>query len=154
MTANANDSPSDSSMSRTAWEVMAVDVTCTCGAVFQARSSRARYCSDRCRKRRQRGGGVVQQLPLTPDTPEFGPVATTTMRDLAAVDRLDTPLGWSCVQLARRLDSPGMDTGSAMAAVAARLEATLASATRGLGRASSPQQLRDELSERRQRHGA
>jgi hypothetical protein len=55
--------------------------------------------------------------------------------------------------MARRLDMPGVDTGSALAAVAARLEGLLTSATRGAGKPTAPQQLRDELADRRAKHG-
>jgi hypothetical protein len=65
------------------------------------------------------------------------------------VDRLDTSLGQMCLALARRLDNPGVDTGSAMAAVAARLDDLRAKATKGTGGATAPQQLADELAARR-----
>lgn len=130
-----------------------MDVTCPCGTAFQAKNPRARYCSDRCRKRRQRGGQVVDLPPLSDDRPGAGPVATATARELTEANRLDSALGQACMAMARRLDSPGVDTGSALAAVASRLESLLASATRGAGKPTAPQQLRDELAERRTRHG-
>lgn len=80
---------------------------------------------------------------------DAGSVERATVTALEQCDRLETPLGQACVVLARRLDSPKGDTGSALASVAKQLEALLASATRGAGVASSPQQLRDELTERR-----
>jgi hypothetical protein len=131
-----------------------MDVTCPCGATFQAKNRRAKYCSDRCRKRAQRTGDVVEIAPASggDETPEIGPVEEATIRTLDQVDRLETPLGRACVVLARRLDNAGVDTGSALASVAGRLESTLAAATRGTGGANSPQQLRDELAERRAKH--
>ena len=133
-----------------------MDVTCTCGVTFQAKSPRAKFCSDRCRKRRQRGGDVVPIAASAPvdDDSSPGAVERVTIRELEDAGRLDTTLGQTCRALARRLDAPGVDTGSAMAAVARELKATLAEATRGTAKATSPQQLRDELAERRQRHGA
>lgn len=134
-----------------------MDVTCTCGKVFEARSSKARYCSDRCRKRKgkEERAGSVTPLPTPPQPADaVAGVEAATVRALTEASRLDTPLGQACLVLARRLDSPGLDTGSAVAAVAKQLEAQLASATRGSGAASSPQQLQDELAERRRRHGA
>jgi hypothetical protein len=130
-----------------------MDVTCSCGTTFQAKNPRARYCSDRCRKRRQRGGTVVE-LPTPDGEPESkpGPVAEATARELEAVGRLDTALGQACMTMARRLDLPGVDTGSALAAVASRLESLLTSATRGAGKPTAPQQLQDELAERRSKH--
>jgi len=129
-----------------------MDVTCTCGTTFQAKNPRARYCSDRCRKRRQRGGLVVE-LPAAPVVEhELGAVAAATQRELEQAGRFDSALGQACMAMARRLDLPGVDTGSALAAVAARLEGLLTSATRGAGKATSPQQLRDELADRRAKH--
>jgi hypothetical protein len=133
-----------------------MDVTCSCGTTFEAKNPRARYCSDRCRKRTQRGGaGVVVELTQATagDAPTPGPVASATERELSEVNRLDTALGQACMAMAHRLDRPGVDTGSALAAVAARLESLMASATKGVAKATSPQQLRDELAERRAKHG-
>lgn len=73
---------------------------------------------------------------------------------LTEAGRLETPLGQTCLVLARRLDSPGADSGSAIASVAARLEALLTSATRGAAAATAPQQLKDELAARRANRGA
>lgn len=132
-----------------------MDVTCSCGTTFSARHPRAKYCSDRCRKRGQRGGKVVK-LP-TEESPAAstrrGPVEETTRRELKEAGRLDTSLGQMCLALARRLDHPGVDTGSAMASVAARLDDLKTKATKGTGSATAPQQLRDELAMRRARHG-
>lgn len=130
-----------------------MEVTCTCGKVFEARHPKARYCSDRCRKRKGKaeaaGASVTSIAP-----PVVTGVEAATAQALTDANRLDSPLGQACLVLARRLDRPGLDTGSAVAAVAKQLEAMLASATRGTGAATSPQQLRDELAERRRKHGA
>src|SRR4051812_17494216 len=114
-----------------------MDVTCSCGTTFAARNPRARYCSDRCRKRGQRGG-VVVELPTDAPAPAQGAVEAATRRELEDVDRLDTSLGQMCLALARRLDNPGVDTGSAMAAVAARLDDLKTKATKGTGSATAP----------------
>ena len=62
-------------------------------------------------------------------------------------------MGQAALVLARRLDDPGLDTGSAVAAVARQLEAVLATATKGAASSTAPDQLRDELAERRAKHG-
>jgi hypothetical protein len=129
-----------------------VEVTCTCGKTFEARHPKARYCSDRCRKRKGKAEATVTQLPTS--EPVSTGVEAATTKALTDVSRLDSPLGQACLVLARRLDRPGLDTGSAVAAVAKQLEAMLASATRGAGGLTSPQQLQDELAERRRKHGA
>lgn len=136
-----------------------MDVTCqACGSPFQAKSRAAKYCSDRCRKRFQRGGDVVELKPAAPveaaQVSSMGAVEAATAQELQVAGKLDSALGQMCLAMARRLDSPGVDTGSALASAAGRLDALLEKATRGAGKVSAPQQLRDELSARRVRHGA
>ena len=134
------------------------EVVCGCGRSFSAKSNRARYCSDRCRKRAQRGGGEVVELPAKVGQVEgsvlavAGPVVTATFDALKAADRLETPHGAMALSLARRMDEPGLDTGSALAAVSRQLDAVLVVALRGAGVASAPQQLQDELAARRAKH--
>lgn len=135
-----------------------MDVQCPCGTTFTARSRTAKFCSDRCRKQSQRRGSVVTLPAKLKDEASavgvHGGVEEATLRALQDADRLETPLGQTCLVLARRLDRPMADTGSAMASVAARLEDLLGKATRGVGKATSPQSLQDELAERRAKHGA
>lgn len=135
-----------------------MDVSCVvCGETFTARDRRARYCSDRCRKRKARGAEVVP-LPAAetdkPGEPPRGPCYEATLRTLTDADRHDTPLGVAALVLAQRIDNPGMDTGSALASVVGRLEVTLAAAMKGAGAATAPGQLKDELAARRAAHGA
>lgn len=131
-----------------------MDVACAvCGVTFQARSKKARYCSDRCRKRKDKAE-VVQLNTAADDLRKAfeGGVTAATTAELEAAGRLDTALGQACLVLARRLDFPGLDTGSAVASVARQLDAMMATATRGAGQKTAPQQLRDELAERRAKH--
>jgi len=81
-----------------------------------------------------------------------GPVEAATVEALMAADRLETPHGAMALSLARRMDEPGLDTGSALAAVSRQLDAILTVALRGAGAASAPQQLQDELAARRAKH--
>ena len=139
-------------------------ITCvSCGSSFDAKNARAKYCSERCRKRVQRGGKVLGlpaggraddglARPSPSEGERLGPVAAATHAALTEADRVGTPLGAAALALAARLDQPGTDTGSAVAALARQLEATLESATRGAGSASAPDQLRDELAARRAKH--
>lgn len=135
-----------------------MDVTCVvCGETFTARDRRARYCSDRCRKRKARGADIVPLPATEPEkqtAPQRGPCYTATLRTLTEADRHDTPLGVAALALAQRIDNPGMDTGSALASVVGRLESTLAAAMKGAGAATAPGQLKDELAARRAAHGA
>ena len=64
-------------------------VTCACGVKFDARNPRAKFCSDRCRKRAQRGGEVVA-LPMPtrevpPAEPDMGGVERPTRAALTDV---------------------------------------------------------------------
>lgn len=76
-----------------------------------------------------------------------------TRQALAEMSALDRPLGAAAVVLARRVDNPGMDTGSAIAAVTRQLEATLSAATRTSVSATAPGKLQDELAARRATRG-
>lgn len=128
-----------------------------CGETYVAKRVTSRFCSSNCRVRFSRGGGGdVVQLPTTEPEQAVASlgVLAATERELVAAERLETALGQACLTLARRLDSPGLDTGSAMASVAARLDDLLAKATKGAGKATRPGQLQDELAARREKHGA
>ena len=124
-----------------------------CGTKYAAKRATSRYCSAKCRMRASRGAKPASSFVATPRA-DIGPVEAATMAELRLVGRLDASLGQQCIALARRLDEPGSDTGSAMASVSRELRATLGEAKRGAGSATAPQQLRDELAERRVRHGA
>lgn len=130
-------------------------VTCPCGTAFEARSSKARYCSDRCRKRKGKSDALVVDLPRqTEGDTGAGTVESATLAALTEAGRADHPLGAAALALARRVDSPGLDTGSALAAVVRQLEATLAAATKGAAAATAPGMLQDELAARRAAQGA
>lgn len=120
-------------------------VTCTCGVVFEAKHPRAKYHSDRCRKQASRTKRKRR---------EVGPVEKTTRRELLAAKRLDTVTGQLCLVLARRLDNPGADTGSAVQSVAVRLQSMLDELTKGARPAgpTGPQAHKDELAARRAQH--
>lgn len=124
-----------------------------CGESLEGRSPRARFCNSTCRARHAEGRPPFAVLDPGAHNTQ-GAVERATEAALTAADRLDSPLGQTCLVLARRLDTPGADSGSGLAAVAAKLESLLASATRGTAAATAPQLLRDELAERRRRHGA
>src|SRR5690349_17314026 len=106
-----------------------------CEDVFTPRRGTARFCSDTCRAKaynhRKNGsmppreGKVIPMQPIPASEPlegrvlqsnplEMGDVERLTRRDLELADRLDTPIGATCITLARRLDNPKADTGSAM----------------------------------------
>lgn len=128
--------------------------TCdVCGEQFEAKSKRAKYCSDRCRQRRHRGAGSVADVRTLP-TPT-ATVEAQTRTKLEEVDRLDTPLGQAALVLARRLDDGIRETGAGLASLTKQFQATFEAATANVQQAQSPlDKARDELAERRARRGA
>jgi hypothetical protein len=92
----------------------------------------SRYCSSRCAKRAQRMGlsrsaaepAVVAVVPSG-----AGAVEAAVRGALEAAGRLSTPLGEVALVLAHRMDAPGGESGSALAAVAKQLTMTLTAAT-------------------------
>jgi len=58
--------------------------------------------------------------------PVDGPLTVATMAELIVADRVESSLGQSALLMARRLDTPGADTGSSVAALAREQRATLA----------------------------
>ena len=125
-----------------------------CGGSFEAKRRTARFCSSKCRVRAHRGAQVVE-LPaekparVTAEAPmSSGSVEAAVVKQLAEVERVDTPMGQAALVLARRLDGGAADTGSAVAALVKQLEATLEAATAGAKAEDDPV---DELRKRRDR---
>lgn len=131
-----------------------MSIVCSgCGLVFEAKRATARYCSDRCKKRVQRGQGPPAEEPAAPVSPRqasgpvIGQVAVRVIADLTKAGRLDTPMGALAVQLAGRVESP-YETGAAVAALSRELSRVLDLALEG---ANKETDLLDELKERRDR---
>lgn len=119
-----------------------VSKTCArCGAPFEAKSPRATFCKDACRKAASRAGG--RTVPNA-DVPDARPGADTdadggadirravvdsTFRELADAKRLDSALGAAALLAAARLASSApAETGSAFAALIREHRAALAAA--------------------------
>ena len=125
-----------------------------CEETFEAKRATAKYCSGRCRKRNQRGGGAAKAKERGAERPSgVGSVAAATLIELQEASRLQTPLGQAALALAHRLDMSQMDTGAGVASLAKQLEATLAAATADAEVAADPI---DELkaARERKRHAA
>lgn len=129
----------------------------SCPKRFESRSPKARFCSDKCRKRASRS--------RTPDGSDSdgeasvivapAGVLVATLRELERAGRADTPLGQIALALAARLQFATADTGSALASVSKELRATLAAATEGAERAADPvDELRRKREERQRKRGA
>ncbi|MFB2571381.1 hypothetical protein [Micrococcus sp. IITD107] len=129
-----------------------MEVACAeCHEPFEAKRSTARYCSDRCRVRAHRKKGPRMPSPVkkaaaqataraaladtneasTPppvedeEAPVLDTVEATVRAELVKAGKQGTVLGQAALVLARRLDIPSLDTGSAIAALVKQLAATL-----------------------------
>lgn len=124
------------------------------GKVFLARRASAKYCSERCKKRAQRdpsrvhvgpASGTAQPLAAVTRlaAPESsgaagGGVWRLTHDALEAVGRLNTVPGAIALALAQKLDDPGLDTGSSVAALARQLQLSMDRALDGADVEQSP----------------
>lgn len=99
----------------------------TCTRLYEARRVTSKFCSQRCQKRARRSPvGLSGATLLTFPAPVDGPMTKATMAELVVADRVESSLGQSALLMARRLDTPGADTGSSVAALAREHRATLA----------------------------
>ncbi len=139
-------------------------ITCAaCSTDFDARSSRARFCSAKCRYdahyRRTKLG--LPEGPAKPEqakpkrtrkakpTPESdAPVGTlgAVLAELREAGRLDSSAGQAAVALARRIDD-GAESSAGLAALTRELRAAMAEA---LARAEAAGDALDELRARRE----
>jgi hypothetical protein len=108
-------------------------VTKTClvdGVPFEAKRAAAKYCSERCRKRAQRGHLLpVSTLPK-PDVPD-GVTVAQVRAELGAAGRADTYLGAAALALAERIDNATAVMG--FAALVRELRVTMEAAMEGAG---------------------
>lgn len=120
----------------------------SCGGPYAAKRATARFCSERCRKRAQRGH-VIAVFPGTAGG-TVGTVLVDAVRgELSGAGRLGTALGEVVLMLATRIEA-GQDTGSAVAALTREMRASLAEAVKGANAPrSSLASYRDELAARR-----
>lgn len=110
------------------------------------RSGGVRKKCAKCSPKRVRPPKNQRQVVAVSDLPsERGSIYAATLATLEQAGRTETPLGATALLLAQRLDA-NQDSGSAVAALAKQLAATLEDATRGAQIAMSPL---DELRARR-----
>ena len=136
--------------------------TCPCGVRFEAHSSRAVYCSPRCRQRASRARQRPPEVgPLPPGValgrlPSADDLASLTDRvlaELVATGSLDSAAGSLAVKLAQLIDSASIDIGGGQVAGWSReLRSALAEAKQQAPAVESDPV--DELLERRGRKRA
>lgn len=103
-----------------------MQVTCPCGAAFEAQRSTAKFCSPRCRQRSKRSPAAGTSSGSSKSPSAFEKV---TLRELKKLGKLDTMLGQQVLIIARRMANGG-ETGSAIASLSrdhSRLMALLGS---------------------------
>ncbi len=122
--------------------------TCeSCGGPYEAVRATARFCSERCRKRAQRGHVIDLPAPVVSGAPDTA-LSARVAAELTEAGRLDTSLGQGALVLARRIEE-GRDTGTAVAALMRELRAVLGEALKGAQTRSALDGYRDELAARR-----
>ena len=103
-----------------------MSVTCgVCGEPFEARSPRARFCSDRCRKRKSRDP-VAADLEPAVEPEAIGPVEAKTRSDVAALvsgHPAGEALAEAAYAMARLVDNYPTIAASANRELRANLEA-------------------------------
>lgn len=132
--------------------------TCeSCGSGFDARSQKAKYCSDKCRKRAQRSAksddeqSNVVSFPgslsaiaggadsdSNRDAPRLGALTRVTVEQLERAERLHTPLGVNALLLASRLDMTTADTGSSIASLSKEYRAVMTEALKDVKAEADP----------------
>ena len=127
-------------------------ITCaTCSTDFDARSSRARFCSAKCRtaahyRRTKLGIPEARDPKPAPKAPAKGrkpkaqaedfPTGTlgAVIAELTAAGRLQTSAGQAAVALASRIDA-GAESSSGLAALTREMRAAMAEATANVAQA-------------------
>lgn len=126
--------------------------TCdVCATVYEAKRPASRYCSPTCRKRASRAGVAEPVIALPPAPLVDGAISAAVLVELTAADRVDTVAGQRALHLARLLEAPTAESGSAKAALDKQLATAMEQALDGASRVADPL---DELLARRARRGA
>lgn len=120
-------------------------VSCAaCGRPYEAKTSRARYCSETCKKRGQRR---ATDAPVEPSPS----LVDATRLELDAAGLLDTRMGQQAMALAAKVAS-GYDTGSALAAASKELDRlidkAMASTAKTVSRVDEMKARRDAIRDR------
>lgn len=120
----------------------------SCGRSYEAKRAASKFCSDRCRKRKQRAplSVVKDETPAAEPVEDYseGPLVTATRRQVEAAGREDTALGLAAILAAKRLEKAGVaETGAGFKALVDTHRAALAEAIKdGKGAADPLDQIR------------
>jgi hypothetical protein len=95
-----------------------------CSAEYVAKRRSSRFCSDRCRKRANRGvltgHAKVLELQMEPS-----PLVAAVEAELRDAGRLGSSVGQQALHLAIRMTTSAFDTGSSVAALNKELTVTM-----------------------------
>jgi hypothetical protein len=89
---------------------------------------------------------TLRSAPVAAPVPSDGHLTAATLTELEAADMVATSLGQAALMLARRLDTPTIDTGSSIAALVREHRATLTAAVGAGTQAADPL---DQLAQQR-----
>jgi hypothetical protein len=122
----------------------------TCGKVFEARSSRAKFCSHKCRNRSGYLRRKAQVPPPFVAPPEAACLTDAVLARVAGAE--STPEAQAALVLSRRVDS-GSESLAAMAAATKEISRLLALVVPPAV-AAAPANPLDDLAKRRERRAA
>lgn len=127
-----------------------------CGEKIEGRTARAKYCSERCKRRFHRGARASTpsrtktQSEAKSQDDGRGAIESTeaaTLMALSEAKKLGTPGGQAALVLARRIDRSHVDTGAGLASMVKRLQETVAELLADVQADDDPV---DELTRRRE----
>lgn len=131
----------------------------SCGEPLNSSSPRARFCGSTCRSRAHRAGGLVaventgQPVDLASRRAAAAPAqgfVAAVIATLTKAERLDTWEGQAALHLAQQMEDATAATLSARASANKELREAMDRALKGVAaKASSVQEIRDELARRR-----
>ena len=111
----------------------------SCGDEYEAKRPNSKYCGDTCRKRGNRSGDNVVDLPV--ETDEEPPLLAATKAELEKIGAADSALGQQAIELARRMSHPKA-MGLSVAPISKELRSIMAELLKDAPRASKMDELR------------
>lgn len=124
-----------------------VDMACVgCGETFEAKTRRAKWCSDACKMQAHRSGSPTDR----PDAPASG-LEASVRRELESASAVDTFAGQLALQLAKRLSSP---EESGISSLSKELRTVMSAALDGYTPPSAEAEPEDEVEKARRARDA
>jgi hypothetical protein len=128
-----------------------------CQTEYVAKRRSSKYCSERCKKRAQRGPAIAPVVPIVaaPSASaevERGPLEAATFAELVAVKQETTSAGVAALSFAKMIDNPGPNSLASVAAISREHSRKLGEAiAAGSAKADPLDELAKQREERRAR---